>query len=302
MRNFLMSGAALLLVSGVGFMVITKPQHVDAAAFAALTPDPAHGKEVYDAGGCASCHWAPGAEGEARDVLSGGQSITSTFGTFHVPNISSDPAEGIGGWSTVDLANALLKGTGPDDAHLYPALPYASYTHMLPQDVADLRAYLATLPADPTPSKSHEIGFPFNIRALLGGWKLFYLKSDWVVTGPLTPEEERGRYLAEGPGHCAECHSPRDALGGIDRTRWLGGAPNPSGRGRIPNITPGGLDWTTADITEYLTSGFTPDFDSAGGEMVYVIDHFALLPESDRQAVAAYLKKVPAVETAPGDG
>lgn len=302
MRNFLMSGAALLLISGAGFMVITKPQHVDAAAFAALTPDPAHGKEVYDAGGCASCHWAPGAEGEARDLLSGGQSIASAFGTFYVPNISSDIAEGIGGWSTVDLANALLKGTGPEDEHLYPALPYASYAHMTPQDVADLRAYLATLPADPTPNKPHEVGFPFNIRALLGGWKLLYLKSDWVVTGPLTAEEERGRYLAEGPGHCGECHSPRDALGGIDRTRWLAGAPNPSGRGRIPNITPGGLDWTVDDITEYLTSGFTPDFDSAGGEMVYVIDHFALLPESDRRAVAAYLKKVPAVENPPGDG
>jgi mono/diheme cytochrome c family protein len=96
--------------------------------------------------------------------------------------------------------------------------------------------------------------------------------------------------------HCGECHTPRNALGGMDTARWLGGAPNPSGEGRIPNITPGKLGWTDADIVQYLTTGFTPDFDSVGGHMAHVVENMARLPESDRQAVAEYLLAVPSLE------
>ncbi|NCO87460.1 MAG: cytochrome c, partial [Rhodobacterales bacterium] len=135
---------------------------------------------------------------------------------------------------------------------------------------------------------------PFNIRRAVGLWKVLFRSDAFVVTGALTPQQARGRYLAEALGHCGECHTPRNALGGLDRTRWLAGAPNPSGEGRIPDITPGRLQWTEAGIAEYLKSGFTPDFDTAGGEMAEVVRNTARLTDADRAAIAAYLKIVPA--------
>jgi mono/diheme cytochrome c family protein len=233
------------------------------------------------------------AKGEAQLVLSGGQRFPSEFGTFVAPNISQDPEHGIGGWSLLDLANALTRGVSPAGEHYYPSLPYASYAKMQLQDVADLHAFLMTLPTSDRASEPHEIGFPFNQRLLLGGWKLLNSGTGWVVTGDLTAEETRGRYLVEGLGHCSECHTPRGVLGGRDLSRWLAGGPNPEGQGRIPNITPAHLTWTASEIAEYLNSGFTPDYDSAGGSMAAVVTNLSHLPDTDRQAIAAYLARVP---------
>jgi mono/diheme cytochrome c family protein len=82
-------------------------------------------------------------------------------------------------------------------------------------------------------------------------------------------------------------------LGGLKTTQWLWGAPNPSGEGKVPNITVTALTWTEAEIVEYLTSGFTPEFDSVGGHMAHVVDNMSKLPQSDREAIAGYLKIVP---------
>ena len=284
------------LVAAGGLYVMARPKPLAAAAVADLTGDPAKGELVFWAAGCASCHMAEKAEGDAQLVLSGGQRFPSTFGTFIAPNISQDPDQGIGSWSLLDLANAITRGVSPEGEHYYPALPYGSYAKMEMQDVANLYAFLKTLPADPTPSQPHELGFPFNIRATIGGWKLLFLSDDWVLPGNLTPTATRGRYIAEAMAHCGECHTPRNLLGGLDTSRWLGGAPNPSGDGRIPNITPAKLGWVAADIVQYLTTGFTPDYDSVGGHMVHVVENMARLPESDRQAVAEYLLAVPSVE------
>ncbi len=296
MRRALASFMAVAVLGVAAAWAVTRPRPLPADALAGLTPDPARGEQVFWAGGCAACHADADAKGEAKLVLKGGQRFPSPFGTFVAPNISSDPAAGIGGWSALDLANAMIRGVSPAGAHYYPAFPYASYARASLQDVVDLHAYLATLPADPTPSAAHELGFPYNIRLTLGAWKLLYLDPAWVVTGDLTPEEERGRYLAEALGHCGECHTPRTALGGMDRSRWLAGGPVPAGKGRFPNITPGKLTWSEADIVEYLTSGFTPDYDSAGGHMALVVENTAHLPESDRAAIAAYLKRVAPVQ------
>ena len=195
----------------------------------------------------------------------------------------------------LDLANAMLRGVSPEGTHYYPVFPYPSYSRAALQDVVDLHAYLATLPADPAVSAPHEVAFPFSVRAGLGLWKALYLDPSWIVDGQLTKEETAGRYLVEGLGHCGECHTPRDTLGGLQRDRWLSGAPTPDGKGRVPNITPGKLDWSEADIVEYLTSGFTPDFDSVGGHMALVIENTSGLPPENRAAIAAYLKKVPAL-------
>lgn len=296
MRRILGTLGSLALLGFGTFWFLTAPNPLPADAFANLTPDPAHGQQVFTAAGCASCHMAADAKGDAQLVLSGGQKFPSAFGTFIAPNISSDPDHGIGAWSLQDLGNALQRGIGRNGEHLYPALPYAAYQHMTPQDVADLYSYLQTLPPDATPSPPHEMSFPFTLRRGLGLWKALYLQQDYVLTGDLTPDETHGRYIAEALAHCGECHTPRTALGGLDRSRWLTGASDPSGRGTIPNITPAKLQWSSGEIVEYLTSGFTPEYDSVGGHMAHVVENLSRLPDSDRLAVAAYLGRVSPVE------
>lgn len=282
----------LAVAGGVAGWFISAPQTVNAGLYSGLNGNAEHGKLVFDAAGCASCHTAPDSKHDGPPVLSGGRAFASDFGTFYAPNISPDTTHGIGAWGLTDLANAMIKGTSPNGQHYYPAFPYTTYTHAAPQDVTDLFAYIQTLPADPTPSKAHDVGFPFNIRRSLGGWKVLFFSDDWI--GPDTTEQiARGRYLVEALGHCAECHTPRNALGGLDKSRWLQGAPNPSGRGTIPDITPASLTWSQADLVEYFTSGFTPDYDSAGGEMADVVQNLSKLPKEDRQAIAAYLKALP---------
>jgi mono/diheme cytochrome c family protein len=291
LRFLLLTG---LLMAGTAWF-ISSPRPLPEATFAGLLGNATRGESVFWASGCASCHMVEGATGDAQLVLSGGKKFPSPFGTFIAPNISADKDHGIGAWTVADLGNALVRGVGRDGEHLYPALPYASYTHMTRQDVADLHSFLATLPANATPNQPHDIGFPFNIRRSLGFWKLLFLKDDWVLTGDLTAPEQRGRVIVEAMAHCGECHTPRNLLGGMQRSAWLSGAPNPSGKGTIPNITPGALDWSEDEIVEYLTTGFTPDFDSAGGLMAEVVENMARLPDSDRVAIAAYLKRVPSV-------
>lgn len=293
----LINALAWVAVAGLGgFYLLTTPGSVQTAAYEGLKGDPVNGESIFWAAGCASCHMAPDAKGDAMMVLTGGQSFPSAFGTFIAPNISPDQTNGIGGWTLVQFANAVTEGVDPEGQHLFPALPYAAYNKMIPQDVADLKSYMDTLPASAEPSKPHDIGFPFNIRRSLGIWKLLFNRTDYVISGELSPEQTRGRYITEALAHCGECHTPRNLLGGLQTGKWLSGAANPDGKGRTPNITSGKLTWTEADIVEYLTSGFTPEFDSVGGHMAHVVENLAKLPESDRKAVAAYLQLVPPVQ------
>ncbi len=292
MRRWIVRGGLAALLALAVAWAVTRPEVADPAPLNALSGDPAKGETVFWAGGCVSCHAPPGTEGPDRLVLAGGLRLATPFGTFVAPNISPDPDHGIGAWSTADLYNAMHHGTSPRGEHYYPAFPYTSYVHATAQDVADLMAFLRTLPPSNRANLPHELGFPFNQRLLMGPWKMLNPAPAWVVTGDLTAAEERGRYLVEGIGHCAECHTPRNVLGIRDTGRWLAGGPNPEGRGTIPNITPAHLDWSAADIAEYLTSGFTPEYDSAGGQMADVVTNIARLPDADRQAIAAYLARV----------
>jgi mono/diheme cytochrome c family protein len=298
-RLVTLAAAAIALAAGAGWF-LSAPRPYAPATFAGSTGSAERGAAVFHAAGCASCHHAPGATGQDRLILAGGQRFASDFGTFVAPNISPHPSAGIGAWSVADLGNALLAGVSPDGRHYYPAFPYTAYTRMTPGEVADLHAFLMTLPPDATPSQPQAIGLPFSIRRGVGLWKRLYLDPAPVIAapvlaGPLTEAETRGRHLVEALGHCGECHTPRDRLGGLDRSRWLAGAPNPSGPGRIPNITPAALAWSEAEIAAYLETGFTPDFDVVGGHMAAVVENFARLTPEDRAAVAAYLKRVPPV-------
>lgn len=289
----------VVLAAAAGFWFASTPRGLPAATRSALPAgDAGRGETWFHAGGCASCHAAEGAKGDDRLKLGGGRQLATDFGIFSVPNVSPDPADGIGAWSAGDFADAMLRGVAPGGVHLYPAFPYASYARMRPEDVADLWAYLQTLPAVAGKAPPNDLNFPFGFRRGIGLWKLAFLSSAPAVTIDTSdPQIARGQYLVEGPGHCGECHSPRNFAGAIDTARWLGGAPNPEGRGRIPNITPSGDfgDWTEADIVYFLESGFTPDFDTVGGSMVAVQENMALLEGGDREAIAAYLKAIPPV-------
>lgn len=287
-------GLALLAIM---ILLATRPSGLPPDVLPDHKADIANGATLFHAGGCASCHTSGKGDTE-QHLLGGGLALQTPFGTFHVPNISPDSNHGIGGWTTLDFVNAMHLGVSPDNRHYYPSFPYTSYTRMTLTDLVDLKAYLDTVPEVPNPDQAHELKFPWNIRTGIGLWKILNLDSAAVVSVP--PDNVlllRGRYLVEGPGHCGECHTPRDWTGGLDKGRWLAGAASPEGEGKIPNITPAenGLSgWSREDIAYYLGSGFTPDFDTVGGSMVEVQENMARLSADDRTAIAAYLKNVPA--------
>jgi mono/diheme cytochrome c family protein len=283
------------------FWLLTISETVPASALALRTPDLANGKTMFHAGGCASCHAIPKQEDKTK--LGGGLALGSPFGTFYVPNISSDRTDGIGAWSEAQFVTAMVKGTSPAGEHLFPAFPYTSYQRMTLDDIRDLFAYLKTLPAVTGKVRDHALPFPFNIRRTLGLWKFLFLDGR-----PFTPEASqsaqwnRGSYLVNAPGHCAECHSPRNMLGAVKRNLRFTGGPSPDGQGGVPNITQQKLKtWTVKDIADTLTTGMTPDADFVGGSMAEVVRNTAQLSEADREAMATYIKSLPAAGgSAPG--
>lgn len=298
------TGLSLVFLAAVGAAgatawLLTAPTPLDPVELAALPEgDAGRGERMFWAAGCASCHARDGATGDAMLELAGGLELETDFGTFVAPNISMHPTDGIGSWSVADFANAMLRGVSPEGTHYYPAFPYASYARMESGDVADLFAFMRTLPEVEGRAGEGRLAFPYNIRRGIGVWKALYLDDGpAIVLSDASDEVTLGQYLVEGPGHCGECHTPRDLMGGPDMSRWLAGAPAMEGTGRIPNITPsadGIGSWSAFEIAAYLESGFTPDFDSAGGRMAAVIRNLARLPEEDRQAIAVYLKAIPA--------
>jgi mono/diheme cytochrome c family protein len=295
-RKWLASAVAGVSVIAASVWAITSPAlsvAVDPAQAEGRIGDPARGALVFAAGDCASCHASPGQSDRLR--LGGGMALASPYGIFRVPNISSDPVDGIGAWQTKDLANALLNGVSPNGSHYYPVFPYSSYTHMQPGDVADLMAYLRTLPAVSGRPPPHDLAAPFQIRRFVGFWKLLYFKRSTVGSDPARDAKwNRGRYLAEAVAHCAECHSSRDVFGGIKtNTRYAGGQ-DPEGTGFYPNITPTRIgDWSERDIAEMLKSGNTPNHGRIGSSMTDVVTNTAMLPAADREAIASYIKSLP---------
>lgn len=290
MRKFAITLCVCAIAGAGAFWVLTRPAVLPDAVAVGHAVDTENGALVFAAAGCPSCHAAPASED--KTILSGGYAIESPFGTFYAPNISTS-AEGIDGWNLPEFSRALRQGVSPEGRHYYPAFPYTAYARMTDTDVADLFGFMTTLPADPTPSLAHEVSFPFNITRGIGLWKHLHLTDAPVLEGDLSAELLRGRYLVEGLSHCGECHTARDAVGGLDVSVWLESAPNPSGKGRIPALTPSNLDWSQSDIAAYLRTGFTPDYDSVGGSMAAVVSNLAKLPESDTNAIAAYLKALP---------
>jgi mono/diheme cytochrome c family protein len=293
---------AVVVAAAVGFTIfwwLTIPAGVPSNLLPAYTPNLANGLTTFNAGGCSSCHAVPGQPDRTR--LGGGLAIPSPFGTFYVPNISPDPVDGIGRWTEADFVTAVVKGTSPAGTHYFPAFPYTSYQHAKIEDVRDLFAYLKTLAPVSGKVRDHAVPFPFNVRRNIGIWKLLFTDGK-----PITPDGarsarwNRGAYLVNSLGHCAECHSPRNFLGGIIAAQRFAGGPNPEGEGWVPNITQKGLaEWSEKDIAYFLETGEMPDGDTAGGSMARVIKNISQLSSEDREAIAEYLKSLPPVDGPP---
>lgn len=269
-----------------------------AAAAPAVAADPSaeRGAYVFRAANCFSCHTA-----KDGPPLAGGRPLETPFGVFFSSNVTPDAETGIGGWSEADFERALRQGVGPDGRHYYPVFPYPSFTGMSDQDVRDLWAYLRTVPPVRRENQPHAVGAPYGWRWTLAGWKWLNFHRGPLVADPQRSEAwNRGRYLVQALGHCGECHTPRDRLGGPVDGMALAGTPVGAEGRPAPNVTPdeatGIGEWSKGDLTFFLESGFMPDGDVAGGLMGEVITNSTrhLTPE-DRAAMAEYLLSLPPV-------
>jgi mono/diheme cytochrome c family protein len=300
MPRLLVLSFCLAVAAALAFYwLLSAPAMLPVISSAPYVPNLVNGETVFNAGGCSSCHAVPNQPDRLK--LGGGLAMPSPFGTFYAPNISPDPADGTGQWSEANFINAVMKGVSPAGTHYFPAFPYTSYQHAKIEDVRDLFAYLRTLPAVPGKVREHDVPFPFNIRRNIGIWKLLFMDGKpFVPDSARSAKWNRGAYLVNSFGHCAECHSPRNFLGGIVAAQRFAGGPNPEGEGWVPNITQKGLgDWSEKDIAYFLETGQMADGDSVGGSMARVIRNTSQLPAEYRAAIAEYLKSLPPVDGPP---
>jgi mono/diheme cytochrome c family protein len=262
-------------------------------------PDLNNGKTMFVVADCAICHASVDQKDATR--LGGGDSLSSAFGTFYMPNISADAHDGIGGWTTRQFVRAMREGVSPAGASEYPALPYTSYQRMTANDVRDLLAYIKTLPSVPGVIRDHDLKFPFTMRRGVGLWRMAFLDGEPLLPDPhKSASWNRGRYLVEGPGHCAECHSPRNFMGAIVSGKRFAGGLDPEGTSYIPNITgdeTGIAYWSENEIASYLQNGVSPIKIKASGDMAAVIVNTAQLSDADRHSIAQYVKDLPAVNS-----
>jgi mono/diheme cytochrome c family protein len=298
-----------LCVLGIGgYLVLTAPftweaLHPTRDVADASPPDLANGQALFYAGSCGTCHASPNQKDETH--LGGGLALVTGFGTFYMPNISPDPSDGIGAWTTAQFTRAMREGVSAAGANEYPAFPYTSFQRMNANDLRDLFAYIKSLPPVAGKARAHDLKFPFTMRRGIGLWKLVFLDGQPLVAEPQKDAAwTRGRYLVEGPGHCAECHSPRDTAGAIVADKRFSGAPDPEGHGYVPNITPDDTGigyWSAHEIAVYLDTGVTPIGTQAGDSMVAIVANMTHLSAEDRAGMAEYLKSLPAID-APSAG
>lgn len=244
------------------------------------------GARVVEAGDCAVCHTRPGGE-----HLAGGLPLVTPFGTLYSTNITPDVETGIGQWSLPAFERAMRQGVARDGHLLYPAFPYVHYRRMSAADIADAYAYLMSGPAVHAPAEQNQMNFPMNIRPLVSFWNLLFLHGE-----PLTPMAgrseawNRGRYLVDGPGHCAGCHSPLNLIGAEKSSEYLQGgsvdgwqAPALVGMGQRSN------PWSRAQLVSYLRAEIVDGHGTPAGPMRPVSLSLARLPASEAEAIAEYL-------------
>ncbi len=240
-------------------------------------------------GDCAACHTLPG----SGHAFAGGRPIETPFGTLFAPNITPDPTTGIGAWTDDEFVNALTKGTGRNGTRLYPAMPYTYYTRLTRDDALAIRSYLNSIPAVDNPVQVDQLPFPFSMRWTLAVWdQLFFTPGTFHPDPNKSAEWNRGAYLAEGPGHCGMCHTPKNFLGADETSQKLQGyalqgwfAPN------ITDDARRGLGgWSVDDIVAYLKTGHNKT-SAATGLMSETLNlSTSKMSDEDLKAIAVYLK------------
>jgi mono/diheme cytochrome c family protein len=274
--------------------VVTIPRPLDASSLPQHTPDVANGEKLYNASGCHSCHLPTKESGFETASVAGGTALHTPVGTFYPPNITPDPETGIGKWTDIQFVNAMQQGIGNDNEHLIPAFPYTSYTHMKVEDVLDIKAYLMTLAPIKNATPAHEVLAEPLVRRAMGAWKVIGLDSAKTVADAAQSESwNRGKYLVEGPGHCAECHTPRTLFMTSNTSKYLAGGPHPEGQGQVPSLIDlvgRGKYKDVADLTLAFQYGETYGYTKmSSGGMGKVQTNLSKLPEADVKAIAEYL-------------
>lgn len=257
-----------------------------------------YGKYLTAAAGCQACHTDVKNKGKP---FAGGRALETPFGTFYTPNITPDRVTGIGHWDEADFLDAVKRGISPQGSHYFPAFPYTSYTKMTDQDALQIFAYLKSRPGISQRNRNHDVSPPFSWRWLQWGWKILFFKEQ-EYAAPVGSDQKvaRGGYLVDAMGHCGECHTTRNFLGGTNTSMYMAGAVGGGEGELVSNITPdietGIGDWTEGDLTSFLDSGMKPDFDDVQGSMEEVIIHgTSQLTKEDRAAIAAYLLSLPPI-------
>lgn len=267
----------------------------EASLPAGYTPNLDNGKLLYHIGGCIGCH-QPGPElaNVEKTVPAGGAPLKTPIGTLYPPNLTPDKDTGLGNWTDLQFVNAMQRGISPDGRHYIPAFPYTSYAAMPVNDVRDIRAYLATLQPVSSPHKAQGVAAEAIIRRGLGLWKLVGLDTaTWQPDSAQSAEWNLGSYLVNGPGHCSECHTPRNLLMASDTGRFLQGGPHPEGDGRVPSLH-GLVDRKRykdkADLVLAFQNGEVFGYTNmSSGGMGRVQANIALLPQGHVEAIAEYV-------------
>ena len=278
---------------GVALAAYRGPDPTGAAAELRGADVVARGRYLAQAADCQVCHTVPGGVPYA-----GGRAFKTPFGTLYSPNITGDPATGIGAWSDADFLRAVHDGVGKDGERLYPAFPYEAYTLMADSDVRAIKAYLFSLPkvrARPPPNALH---YPFNHRELVVLWSIAYSPNDRFRPRPYRSADwNRGAYLVEALAHCGDCHTPRNLAQGLDNRRKFAGALTQGWNAY--NITPdrasGVGDWSDGELARYISGGHVPGRGTASGPMAEAVEGgLSALTPSDLRAMVVYLRSVPA--------
>jgi mono/diheme cytochrome c family protein len=282
-------GLALLLIGHLGCGLAL-------AASLPSTSQVERGAYLVRAADCVSCHTAPGGK-----PFAGGLYMATPFGEISVPNITADPETGIGAWSDDEFYRAMHEGIGRGGEYLYPVFPFPWYTKITRQDVAAIRAYLRTVPPVKATRPPLKLSFPASQRESLLAWRTLFFKAGEFQPDPAKSQQvNRGAYLVEGPGHCGECHNQRNEAG---TSRWSGSLQGGEIEGwYAPNLTPDGREgigaWSTNELAHFLKTGTSPHAGVALGPMQQVIqESLSQLETADIQAIASYLKSIPAKET-----
>ncbi|GLQ87499.1 c-type cytochrome [Dyella flagellata] len=300
MKRFLLVLVILVLIGAGAYLYLNRSDSSTGTAPAIAGAPPtanvlARGEYLTKAADCAACHSVPG----SGKAFAGGVPFRLPFGTIYSSNITADAATGIGSWSDDDFVRALHDGIGKGGEHLYPAFPYSSYTLLSRSDVLAIKAYLFSLPKISQPNRLNDLSFPYNQRWAIGFWNAAFFKSQrFQPDAAQSAQWNSGKYLATALGHCAECHTPRNAAFALDHSQEFSGEVLQGWRAY--NITSDPVHgigaWSDGDIASYFSTGHADGHGSASGPMAEAVENsLRFLQPPDTGALVAYLRSAPAL-------